>query len=125
MSFINFVVENWSAILVAMAIILTIVRFVVKYFNATDAERDEMIQEQIDNMLEWLVGACADAEKDLGGGTGALKLRRVYDWFVVKFVWLATEISFEEFSTYVDQALQQMKVMLENNEAIKAYITGK
>ena len=125
MSFINFVVENWSAILVAMAIILTIVRFVVKYFNATDAERDEMIQEQIDNMLEWLVGACADAEKDLGGGTGALKLRRVYDWFVVKFTWLATEISFEEFSTYVDQALQQMKVMLENNEAIKAYITGK
>lgn len=125
MSFINFVVENWSAILVAMAIILTIVRFVVKYFNATDAERDEMIQEQIDNMLEWLVGACADAEKDLGGGTGALKLRRVYDRFVVKFAWLATEISFEEFSTYVDQALQQMKVMLENNEAIKAYITGK
>lgn len=125
MSFINFVVENWSAILVAMAIILTIVRFVVKYFNATDAERDEMIQEQIDNMLEWLVGACADAEKDLGGGTGALKLRRVYDWFIVKFAWLATEISFEEFSTYVDQALQQMKVMLENNEAIKAYITGK
>jgi hypothetical protein len=125
MSFINFVVENWSAILVAMAIILTIVRFVVKYFNATDAERDEMIQEQIDNMLEWLVGACADAEKDLGGGTGALKLRRVYDRFVVKFAWLATEISFEEFSTYVDQALQQMKVMLENNEAIKAYVTGK
>ena len=62
------------------------------------------------------------AEKELGGGTGALKLRYVYDWFARTFPWLAKMISFEYFSEMVDDALEQMKKMLESNKAAKEFV---
>ena len=64
------------------------------------------------------------AEKDLGSGTGALKLRRVYDNFAINFPTLVEFISFEKFSNYVDEALISMRKMLENNKDISVYING-
>ena len=62
------------------------------------------------------------AEKELGGGTGKLKLRYVYDLFLTKFSWLAKIISFEQFSELVDEALEEMKLLLNTNEQIAAIV---
>ena len=64
------------------------------------------------------------AEKELGGGTGKLKLRQVYDLFVVRFPWLVRVVPFELFSSMVDDALEEMRKMLENNKAVKAIVEG-
>lgn len=40
---------------------------------------------QIDKVKEWLLWAVTEAEKELGSGTGQLKLRQVYDLFVQRF----------------------------------------
>lgn len=81
-------------------------------------------EEQLNNVREWLLGAVTNAEKELGGGTGQLKLRQVYDLFVVRFPWLAKIISFMTFSDLVDEALEKMRVLLAQNEAVQEYVAG-
>lgn len=64
-------------------------------------------------------------KKELGGGTGQIKLRYVYDMFVARFTWLARVISFEAFSMMVDEALERMKKMLESNKAMQTLVSGE
>lgn len=73
---------------------------------------------------QWLLYAVTKAEKELGGGTGQIKLRYVYDMFVARFVWLARVISFEAFSMMVDEALERMKKMLESNKAMQDFVNS-
>lgn len=79
-------------------------------------------QKQIEIVLEWLLLAVVKAEKELGSGTGQIKLRFVYDLFIDKFKFLSMFISFERFSKLVDQALDTMKDMIANNKQVKDYI---
>lgn len=41
-----------------------------------------LIKNQKEKIVEWLVYAVTEAEKQLGNGTGQLKLRLCYDWFI-------------------------------------------
>lgn len=79
--------------------------------------------EQIGKVKEWLLLAVTEAEKELGGGTGQLKLRYVYDMFLAKFPYLAQVIPFSSFSGLVDEALEKFRKMLETNTAIKEYVS--
>lgn len=79
-------------------------------------------QKQLAKVREWLLYAVTMAEKELGGGTGKIKLRYVYDWFLTTFPWLAKAISFEVFSGLVDEALEEMKGLLETNKSVGKYI---
>ena len=78
--------------------------------------------KQIEIILEWLLLAVTKAEKELGEGTGQLKLRYVYDLFIDKFKFTAMLISFNQFSELVDQALDTMKDMIDSNDKIKDYV---
>ena len=49
----------------------------------------------------------------------------VYDMFVQRFDWLAKMISFEMFSMMVDDALEQMRSMLESNKAVQELVIGE
>ena len=79
-------------------------------------------EEQIEAVREWLLMAVTEAERELGGGTGKLKLRYVYDLFVERFPWLAGVVGFAWFSELVDEALVGMRELLETNEAVKKYV---
>ena len=79
-------------------------------------------EKQIKIISEWLLFAVIKAEKELGGGTGQVKLRFVYDLFLDKFKFAAMFISFAQFSGLVDMALITMKEMITNNNQIKEYI---
>ena len=81
-------------------------------------------EEQINSIKEWLLYAVTEAEKELGSGTGQLKLRYVYNMFVERFPALSAVISFPMLSGLVDEALVQMKKMLESNKALQAYVVG-
>lgn len=80
--------------------------------------------EQLEKVQEWLLYAVTEAEKALGGGTGQLKLRHVYDMFVARFPWMAKLITFAEFSDMVDEALVHMRDMIEKNDKVKDYTEG-
>lgn len=81
--------------------------------------------KQLEKIREWLLYAVTKAEKELGGGTGQIKLRYVYDMFVARFAWLAQVISFEMFSMMVDDALEKMRGMLEGNKAVQELVSGE
>lgn len=84
----------------------------------------EPTEQQIKQLSEWLRYAVAFAERDLGTGTGQLKLRYVYDLFLDKFPKLAKLLTMEEFSIYVDEALIWMRSQAEKNTGIKSFING-
>lgn len=113
----DFIIENWATIIGVVIIVISAVVSIIKFIKSGRAI-------QIANIEEWLVYATAMAEKELGGGTGKLKLRYVYDMFVVKFPWLAKIIKFEQFSSMVDKALSNMNNLLASNNAVQTYVNG-
>lgn len=114
----EFIIDNWYIFVAAICGIVVAATLVMKFFNLPTAS-------QLAKVKEWLLWAVTEAEKDLGGGTGALKLRQVYDLFVTRFPWLAKVISFALFSKLVDEALEKMREMLKTNTAVKALVEGK
>lgn len=114
----NFIVNNWFLIVALVAVLGVSIYAVVRFFKLPT-------KEQIAKVKEWLVFACMEAEKELGGKTGQLKLRMVYDMFLEKFEWLAKVITFEKFSAMVDESLLKFKEMLKSNKAVKNIVEGK
>lgn len=97
-------VDNWAAILVAVIFII--------YFVLSGKK----------SVKEWLLYAVCIAERELGGGTGRLKLKYVYDQFVSTYPIISKLIPFAVFSMWVDEALKEMRAILETNLDIRAYI---
>lgn len=44
---------------------------------------------------------------------------------MTRFPWLAKLVSFELFSDLVDDALEDMREMLDTNQAVKAFVEGE
>lgn len=115
MDILGFIMNNWLTIILSIAALAV---FVVKVVQFVRSPSDK----QIENLKEWLKLAVTEAEAALGSGTGQLKLRDVYDMAVEKFPWVGEFITFETFSTWVDEALEWMNNQLESNENVKAYV---
>lgn len=114
---VEFIIENWMIIVAGIAALIGAVVFAVDFFKANR-------EKQIENVKEWLLYAVTLAEKELGSGTGKLKLRQVYDMFTARFPWLAKIITFNKFSEMVDEALVTMNELLDTNAAINEYVDG-
>ncbi len=113
----EFIINYWYIIVAIIAALVVAGVAIYRYFGLpSDA--------QLAKVREWLLWAVTEAEKELGGGTGKLKLRQVYDLFVTRFPWLAKIVSFELFSDMVDDALDEMREMLQNNKAVKQLVGG-
>lgn len=111
----EFIFNNWLFIIIFLAIFFVLEHIVYSFIQ-------KPTDEQLSKVKEWLLYAVAAAEKELGSGTGQIKLRYVYDMFIAKFPYLAKVIYFESFSLLVDEALFKFKGMLESNEKLKTYI---
>ena len=79
-------------------------------------------ERQVENIKQWLVFACLEAEKSLGSKTGQIKLRYVYDLFVSKFKFVSYLVPFEVFSKWVDDSLVDMKNIINTNDAVKKIV---
>lgn len=64
----EFIIENWPLIVAALAVIAAVVVAVARFVGLPT-------EKQLAKVKEWLLWAVTEAEKDLGGGTGKLKLR--------------------------------------------------
>lgn len=112
---IEFLNSNWYIIVIIAAVIALAAYFFYVFIKAPRSE-------QISKVQEWLLYAVAQAEKQLGGGTGQLKLRYVYDMFIGRFPFLANVISFAAFSLLVDKALDKLNTMLTSNKKVQEYV---
>lgn len=113
----TFLMENWYLCVALMAVAAGIGVCIGRFLKLPTSA-------QIDKVKEWLLWAVTQAEAELGSGTGQLKLRQVYDLFVQRFPAVAMAISFDTFSLWVDEALDDMRDMLKQNKAVKELIGG-
>ena len=113
----EWLINNWYLIVAAGAVVGVAVYAVRKFVGLPTGQ-------QIANFKEWLKWAVTEAEKELGSGTGQLKLRMVYNMAVDKVPWIAKLVTFEMFATWVDEALIWLNNQLESNKAIIDRVKG-
>ena len=111
MRYAEMIMENWYLLVAAVVVAALAASAAARFLEMPSAEQREKVKE-------WLLLAVTEAEKELGSGTGQLKLRYVYDLFLQRFPAVAKRISFETFSYWVDRALIDMREMLNKNKAI-------
>ena len=107
--------EYWWLAIAILAILIIAFMFLITYINLPNSKKATKVKE-------WLLFAVVQAEKELGSGTGQLKLRYVYNLALSKFPVFIKLIPFELFSSFVDGALQQLENLIEDSEGVKKYI---
>lgn len=110
---VEFLLSNWAFIVIGIVIVVAIL-----IYKMTKTP----MSENIEKVKEWLLYAVACAEKELGSGTGQIKLRAVYDQFLVRFPFLVALIPFDTFSGLVDEALEKLNELLATSQATKDYV---
>lgn len=115
--YVEWLTENWTLIVMLIAAAIAAGVAIVKFLNLPS-------EKQIEKIKKCLLGWVIDAERDLGSGTGKVKLSTVYGIFVTAFPFLKNFISFEVFSDWVDDALDEMREMLKSNKNLKEIIEG-
>lgn len=113
----DFFKANLDTIAVCLILImgaLLVVRYIVKLPNSVLATK---IKECL---LAWVV----EAEKQYGEGTGRVKLSIVYGWFSSTFSIVKNFITLETFNIWVDEALDRMRIMLEENASLDIAVNG-
>lgn len=111
----EFLLAHWQALLGSLIIIITAIVVFIRF-------NKKSVEEQIEQVKEWLLYAVMAAERELGSGTGAIKLRFVYDMFVTKFPLLVALIPFTTFSQFVDEALDKFKELLATSPELQLYV---
>ena len=111
----NYIIENWKLIAVLIILVVALGLGVYKFFTQPS-------KKQIEQVKSWLIYAVTKAESELGNGTGQLKLLTVYNLFLTRFKWISSIMTFEMFSMLVDEALKEMRKMLEKNRDIEAIV---
>lgn len=115
---LEWLADNWYLLFLAICTVVISYQCISHFWGLpTD--------QQIKSIKEWLLFAVMQAEKELGSGTGKLKLRQVYDAFLTKFPWAARAITFSLFSLWVDEVLIDMRRLLESNSKLSEYVEGQ
>ena len=104
----NEIISNWYLYVIALVSGAVIGSLIYNFIKLPSSAKKEKIKE-------WLIWAVSKAEKELGSGTGKLKLRYVYDMFVTKFEFISKFMSFKDFSNLVDEALEEFNSIISSN----------
>ena len=112
------IINNWPFLVVLLCGVMVCTFYIKKFLKMP-------FNEQMNKVKQWLLYAVIEAEKQYQGGTGTLKLRAVYNEFCKVFPSLVPIVSFELFSMLVDDALEQMRHLLEINSKISDYVEGE
>lgn len=103
----EWITNNWSLIITVVAVVV--------YFLLNGKR----------SVIEFLLQAVIMAEKDLGSGTGKIKLSVVYGNFIEKYPIFSKIIPFSVFSAWVDAVLVDMMDILLKNEKARDYVENK
>lgn len=109
------IISNWYLIVAIFAVLISVISCIHNFIIMPK-------RDKIEKVKEWLLYAIVKAEKELGSGTGEIKLRYVYNMFLEQFPDIAKFLSFETFSAYVDEALEKVEEMLLRNDYLVEYI---
>ena len=110
------IINNFAFWIVLFVICFGLGMLLDKFIKKSKAQKIQMIKD-------WLLYAIAMAEKELGSGTGRIKLGQVYEQFLLVFPQLQRLISFETFAKLVDDVLIEFAKLVEENVVIATEFT--
>lgn len=110
------IINNFAFWIVLFVICFGVGLFLDKFIKKSKAQKMQMVKD-------WLLYAVAIAEKELGSGTGRIKLGQVYEQFLLVFPQLQRFISFDTFAKLVDDVLMEFAILVEDNIVIAAEFT--
>lgn len=101
----GWIYENWSLIIIILIVLI--------YFLINGKQ----------SVMNWLFYAVTEAERDFcESGLGKIKLKTVYDSFVITYPIFSKILPFKLFSAWVDIALEEMRDLLSKNENFLKYV---
>jgi len=109
-------INNFAFWIVLFVICFALGMFLDKFIKKSREEKIQVVKN-------WLLYAVAMAERELGSGTGRIKLGQVYEQFLLVFPQLQRFISFDMFAKLVDDVLIQFQELVEENVTIAAEFT--
>ena len=109
------VINNWYLYIATISVVILAAMTIHQFLRKPTIE-------QYNQVKEWILYAVIEAEKTLGSKTGQIKLRMVWDMFLERFPHISPFVTFEMFSSWVDNALVKMRNMIESNKAVAEYI---
>lgn len=109
------VINNWYLYIATISVVILAAMTIHQFLK-------KPTMEQYNQVKEWILYAVIEAEKTLGSKTGQIKLRMVWDMFLERFPHISPFVTFEMFSSWVDNALVKMRNMIESNKAVAEYI---
>lgn len=110
--------DNWSLLVVIVACAVVAIHY-FKKFSGLPSE------DQLKKVREYLLFVVITCEKEMGSGTGRAKLSMAYSMFIEHFPSLVPVIPFDLFCKLVDDALDEMRKLLETNKDIEFYVKGE
>lgn len=108
MTFMNWIMNNYHIILIAIIILLGIYGVCVRFLKLTPSEQKRRI-----NLI--LFNACRKAETELGSKTGKAKRAQVYAAFRQQMPIISLFLSEEQYDACLDKALEELKEWFAKN----------
>ena len=114
----KWLIDNWSLLVVIFCAAGVVFCWARKFAKLPSDEQLLKVRKA----LLWIVIEC---ERELGSNTGCAKLAKAYNMFIQQFHSLVPVIPYSMFCELVDDALVEMRHLLETNLDIAAYVDGE
>lgn len=119
-NFLQFINDNWTAIIIVISLIIAIVQKARSYFNKSNAEKIEIAKKQISQVVLKLI---TDAEVDYNDlvSAGSIKRSQVIQKIFADYPILAKAADQEKIIEFIDEAINSSlkelrKIVAENAE---------
>ena len=119
-NFLQFINDNWTAIIIIISLIIAIVQKARSYFNKSNAEKIEVAKKQISQVVLKLI---TDAEIDYNDlvSAGSIKRSQVIQKIFADYPILAKAADQEKIIEFIDEAINSSlkelrKIVAENAE---------
>lgn len=117
-NFLQFINDNWTAIIIIISLIIAIVQKARSYFNKSNAEKIEVAKKQISQVVLKLI---TDAEADYNDlvSAGSIKRSQVIQKIFADYPILAKAADQEKIIEFIDEAINSSlkelrKIVAEN-----------
>ena len=105
-NFLQFINDNWTVIIIIIALIITIVKKAISFFSKSDKEKIDIAKKQIQQTVLKLV---TDAEEDYQEwvDAGAIKRSQVIKKIFEMYPILSKATNQEELVSWIDNAIDE------------------
>ena len=115
MEILKLIIENWLLFVVALILIMLTVYAILKFLKLTP-------KQQLAKVKAVLLYMVTEAEKELKSKTGRVKRSMVWEWLIERFPIVSLFITEEKYDELLDQALEEFRKMLEDNNSLYDYV---